>query len=246
VSAVLRASKIMRVSRAHPGVFARYHRGDPGFLDGLWNGIKGAATGFLAGGPIGAVLGGTQGLVSGSSKKSVGGKIGGFAGSMLGKLTANRTSSMPGAGVALAAPVSVATAGIFGFGDPTKPKPPLMPGADGRDTDGGIPGPGEWMAGMGVRHKSAYSNGGCPAGYHPNKTGYYTKQGYVAAGTQCVRNRKRNPLNPRAASRALSRLTGTKKAMKSIDRMMNKIGGGSRSVRVSSFGKRKRGGCGCK
>jgi hypothetical protein len=239
VSAVLKAAKISRINRAHPGVFSRYHRGDPGILDSIWNGIKGAATGFMAGGPVGAILGGTQGL---AGQKNAGTNVA----ATLQRFTGGRSVTQAGPGLAAPVAVNVATAGIFGFGDPTKPKPPLMPGADGRDTDGGIPGPGEWMDSMGVRHKSAYANGGCPSGYHVNKSGYYTRQGYVAPGTQCVKNRKRNPLNPRAASRALSRLTSTRKAMRGIERLMNKIGG-SRPARVSAapFGRKKKG-CGCR
>jgi hypothetical protein len=227
VSAVLRVAKIMRASRAHPGVFARYHRGDPGFLDGLWNGIKGAVGGLISGGPAGAIVGGVAGLA--------GGRKGSSGTSFFGKALTQMRSAGPGVG--LAAPVSVGVAGMlpFGFGDPPK-KPPLMPGADGRDTDGGIPSVTEWMSGQGVRHKSAYATGGCPSGYHVNKTGYYTRQGYVAPGSQCVRNRKRNPLNPRAASRAMARLEGAKKATRSIQKFF-----GGTKLRAHSHG-----GCGCR
>jgi len=44
-----------------------------------------------------------------------------------------------------------------------------------------------------------------PGGYHWNKGTYWTKQGVVFAGTKLVKNRRMNPLNPRALSRAIRR-----------------------------------------
>ena len=227
MSAVLKAHKIMRVSRAHPGVFARYHRGDPGFLDGLWNGIKGAATGFLTGGVGGAIVGGAAGIASGSRSST--GQPTGMLGSLIGTLTQRRTATMPGSGATavttagLAAPVGIASQ------IPLPPLPP-MPFSDprGNTTQGGTSGT-DWndRAGNGTGTP-------CRSGFHYNKSGYFTKKyGYIEKGTVCVKNRKRNPLNPRAASRALSRLSSTRKAMKGIERLMHKIGGGSKR---SSFG----------
>jgi len=57
------------------------------------------------------------------------------------------------------------------------------------------------------------------SGYHWNKTGYYTRAGYVAPGTKEVKNRRRNSLNPRALDRALSRVTSAKKASKKLSRV---------------------------
>jgi len=54
-------------------------------------------------------------------------------------------------------------------------------------------------------------------GYHWNKSGYFLMSGeYVPAGTRAVRNRRRNPCNPRAVSRALSRVKSAKRFAKSI------------------------------
>lgn len=62
--------------------------------------------------------------------------------------------------------------------------------------------------------------GGCPTGFHPNKTDYFLKNGtYVAKGTRCVKNRRRNPLNPRAADRAISRIESAKKATGRLSRV---------------------------
>jgi len=45
-----------------------------------------------------------------------------------------------------------------------------------------------------------------PRGYRLNKTGYHLKDGtYVAPGTRYVKVRRRNPANPRALRKALSR-----------------------------------------
>jgi hypothetical protein len=57
---------------------------------------------------------------------------------------------------------------------------------------------------------------GCAQGHHPNRSGYFTRDGYVAKGTRCVRNRKRNPLNPRALDRSMSRLASAGKALKGL------------------------------
>lgn len=56
-------------------------------------------------------------------------------------------------------------------------------------------------------------------GTHLNRTGYHLKDGtYVAPNSRCVKNRRRNPLNPRALSRAMGRLSSAKKAIKALDR----------------------------
>lgn len=51
----------------------------------------------------------------------------------------------------------------------------------------------------------------CPSGAHPNKSTYWLNNGTrVEKGTRCVRNRRRNPMNPRALSRAISRVDAGK------------------------------------
>ncbi len=55
----------------------------------------------------------------------------------------------------------------------------------------------------------------CPPGCHPNKADYFLKGGsFVAEGTRCVTNRRRNPLNPRALDRAAGRLRSAQRAVK--------------------------------
>jgi len=61
---------------------------------------------------------------------------------------------------------------------------------------------------------------GCASGFHPNKSSYFLKDGtFIQKETRCVKNRRRNPLNPRAASRAISRLESAKKAVTRINRI---------------------------
>lgn len=66
-----------------------------------------------------------------------------------------------------------------------------------------------------------FGNGfGCAVGFHPNKSSYFLKDGtFIQKGTVCVKNRRRNPLNPRAASRAIGRIEAAKKATRSLDRI---------------------------
>ena len=60
----------------------------------------------------------------------------------------------------------------------------------------------------------------CPTGHHPNKSDYFLKDGtFVQKGTQCVKNRRRNPLNARAADRAISRIESAKRATKRLGRV---------------------------
>lgn len=62
---------------------------------------------------------------------------------------------------------------------------------------------------------AAAAGGCCPAGYHLNKSGYHLLSGiYVPPGSRCVKNRRQNPLNPRAAHRAGTRLRSAAKAAK--------------------------------
>jgi hypothetical protein len=58
---------------------------------------------------------------------------------------------------------------------------------------------------------------GCAAGFHPNKADYFLKDGtFIAKGSVCVRNRRRNPLNPRALDRAGGRVESFGNAIKAM------------------------------
>jgi len=52
---------------------------------------------------------------------------------------------------------------------------------------------------------------GCPKGFHPNRSDYYTAAGFVARESKCVRNRRRNLSNGRANTRSLRRMAAWEK-----------------------------------
>jgi hypothetical protein len=55
-------------------------------------------------------------------------------------------------------------------------------------------------------------NGGKPSGYHANKSSYWLMDGtFIEKGTRWVKNRRRNPANARALSRAIGRIDLGKK-----------------------------------
>jgi len=61
---------------------------------------------------------------------------------------------------------------------------------------------------------------GSMAGYHLNKSDYFLRNGtFVQKGTKYVKNRKRNPANARATSRAISRVVGAKRYATSLQRI---------------------------
>jgi hypothetical protein len=102
--------------------------------------------------------------------------------------------------------------------------PALVPGV-GMVANGG----NQTQSGFGG--SSTTTAAACERGYHRNKTGYYSKKyGYIPAGSVCVKNRKRNPLNPRALSRSIARISSAKNAAAFLSR-----------VTV-----REKAGCGCK
>lgn len=105
--------------------------------------------------------------------------------------------------------------------------PSLMGGGGGRQTSparglaprGALPRPpgarfstGGTMGGPASMPPSMNGERGCHSGYHLNKSGYWLKSGqYVPPRSRCVKNRRRNSLNPRALDRAIGRLEGAKK-----------------------------------
>jgi len=59
----------------------------------------------------------------------------------------------------------------------------------------------------------------CPSGFHPNKSDYYTQEGFVPEGTRCVKNRTRNFMNPRAINAAVTRISGAKRGQEVLKRI---------------------------
>lgn len=73
---------------------------------------------------------------------------------------------------------------------------------------------------------------GCPKGHRPNKSDYFLRDGtFVAAGTRCVKTRRRNPANARATSRAISRVDGAKRMQHTL--------AGIETKKYTKAGKRK-------
>jgi len=169
----------------------RQYRGDPGLF------------GFL-----GKAIGGIAGLVS----KVVPGPLGAVAGGVSALLKPKNPSLK-----ALVLPASVAP--TLSYGTPQGQYPDSVVTQPG--TTFSLPGVGPFLQtgggsttyyGGGGGTAVAPSGAGCMKGHHLNKAGYYTKQGYVAPESRCVKNRRRNPLNARALSRSLARISSAKNA----------------------------------
>lgn len=80
--------------------------------------------------------------------------------------------------------------------------------------------PGVAINPFGPQTAAPIATNGKVAGHHLNKSDYWLKDGtFVPKGTKWVKNRRRNPLNAKAASRAISRLESAKKATKRINRI---------------------------
>lgn len=71
----------------------------------------------------------------------------------------------------------------------------------------------------------------CPSGFRPNKSSYFTLAGFVPKGTRCVRRRRRNPMNPRALDRAISRVDSGKRLQSKLAEIT--------TAKFTSSGKRK-------
>lgn len=187
-----------------------YAKGDPGLFGFLGGVVKGAVGGFLTGGPAGAILGGAAGAVSGIAGRPI---------------SVAKTAAM--------SPVQIAsTLPILRRTTPASILPPLpsqtptfsgvqIGGPSGVQVGTSRPGVGTAVAPTGPGVTGALVGAGagtpCVAGYHYNKSRYYsTRYGVVEKGSVCVKNRRRNPLNPRALSRAMSRVKSAQKAVRCL------------------------------
>ncbi len=175
------------------------YQGDPGLLGGIVNFIGGAATGLLSGGPLGAIKGGISSLLPKQTTPVI-----------RSQTPIPQGSALPGTGIQIQLPKAGPSgidlggikAGTFG--------PAALPsnGFGGVQSGSSSTAPGAKL---------------CIAGHHINKSTYLTRNGIVQAGTACVKNRRMNPLNPRAASRAMRRLDGFSRATRSVEKMMTRI-----------------------
>jgi len=174
-------------------------RGDPGILD-VFKRLGRGAAGFLAGGPVGAAAG--------------------------------FLAPTGGARVGLPSPNQVGGPGTIGPGlVPGGGRIPILsvPGVRGifeQLIPGGATGlqlAGAGLAGAVPAHGHP---GGCPSGFHPNKSTYMTQAGLVAKGTRCVRNRRRNLSNGRANTRALRRMAAWDKQERRLGKTLKAIARG--------------------
>ena len=177
-------------------------RGDPGLFGDIGKFFGGVATtvgGFLPG-PAGTILTKAGSLISGT----------------------NTAIGRP-VSVAAAQPILVAGSGFVSqdrsiqerLQDVFRVDDPFF---------GGEPGAQVTLFGGRSRNGSTAvargENGACMSGFHLNKASYFLKDGTrILKGTVCVKNRRRNPLNDRAASNAIRRLEGARKAIKNIQRV---------------------------
>jgi len=195
-------SGAMRIAKANL-------RGDPGIF-----GFIGKAVGAVAGvvskvmpGPIGAIAGVANKLLAGNGKP-VNPSISSASTGSVAVLKMTQPA-MP------ALPQQVSQTGLVNINRPGAG--PVLQMGPGNQTQSGFGG-------------TSSTGAACERGYHRNKTGYYSQRyGWIPAGSVCVKNRKRNPLNPRALSRSMARLSSAKKAAKFL---------GQVTVREK--------GCGCK
>lgn len=177
---------------------ARFAQGDPGLFGSIFKGITGAVGGFLTGGPAGAVIGAASSVLG---KKSI--------------AQAKATTLMSPTHTAILTRTA---------------SPPMFPQAPGGAPFSGVSiGPGGVQIGTARQLAPAPQAGTtgalvgkgagtpCQSGYHYNKSRYYsTRYGVVEKGSVCVKNRRRNPLNPRALSRAMSRVKSAQKAVRCL------------------------------
>lgn len=205
MSALMKAAKLIQLTGGQRVVQRAAHRGDPGILGFLGNAL-GSVAKMIPG--VGTIVQGIDTVAHlGTAVATSGAKLPSLAG-------------MGGTAGLLSAVNKAST-----FSNPVSsvlPPLPQLPGigsllSGGNTTQQGTTGA---VVGTPTQHVP------CAKGYHYNKTGYYTKRyGYIERGTVCVKNRRRNPLNPRAASRAMARLSSAKKATSFLGRVSIRSGG---------------------
>lgn len=124
--------------------------------------------------------------------------------SFLGKIAKKAVSFIPGVGPLISTGIDLVSGALGG----RKPAPiaalgPLPAIAGGLRAAPRAPGAAAIAVEPGI---------GCPKGYHANKSAYYLMDGsFVEKGTKCVKNRRRNPMNARALSSAITRVNGGKR-----------------------------------
>lgn len=185
-------SMAMKVARAGPGraMPGTGYRGDPGLFGFLGN----------VGKTLGrAALGGLSGLASGGPLGIAGGVVRAFQ--PKGVKPIRLSGPMGFGGQPFQMPRGAPVPGVVG-----RIQRALPGGATGFQTNGGPPGPGYRL------NKSDYFVKANPM--DPNSPGVF-----VPEGTRWVKIRHRNPLNPRALSKAIGRVGSAKKATTMLGRI---------------------------
>lgn len=216
-------------------VLRRSYRGDPGLFD-IFKSVGGAV--------LNAATGGVSGLLTSAYKA----------------ITAKPTPPPPPPGTALITqtPTLPTTRGTIagavggpGIGGSISLGPAGFRLAGGATAGGGAAGVGSLNmddTGGDTTAAQAATPVCTIKGYHFNKRGYFTKAGYVPAHSKCVKNRRRNPLNPRALHRAASRMIGFQSAATKIEKSLHKLVKRSPATRRLAAPARSSGhkpGCGC-
>lgn len=200
----------MAIKSARAGVSVGTAMGDPGLFGFLGKAVKGI-TGLVSKalpGPIGAAAGAVSRVLPGTGRgtpRVVSARQAGVS-PMLG-----RTAALGGAGL---------VAGTLGgaFGGNGRCGPGQVRVGNRCVSPGDVfPGGAPFISPAGP---AAGTQIACPSGFHPNKQSYRLKDGtFVPKGSKCVKNRRRNPLNPRALDRAISRVSSAKRASKKLSRI---------------------------
>jgi len=169
--------------------------GDPG-LFGFFKGVGKAALATVTGGPLAGVRSAATSIVSSfqpsratpTQRAEALGFTGSRRASFLSLPSVAQTALFDNVGQAFQGPTQVPRPGVKAF------------------FERGIPGGASGM--MGGPADSAQ-----PAGYHANKSSYFLQDGtFIPKGSIWVKNRRRNPLNPRALSSSMARITSFKGA----------------------------------
>lgn len=189
----------------------------------LLGGILKGVGGFITGGPAGAIAGVASELFKPKQSSPT------SYGAPPTTATVDRLRQIAATQPILRPAINVATAYPPQFPDSTKTTSGVaLPGGIlvGKQTTTYGPGFGSPPP-MLPAPQQASPGQGCHKGYHLNKTGYYSRKrgGWVPAGTVCVKNRRRNPLNPRALSRSISRISSAKNAARFLSRVTVREGG---------------------
>ena len=190
MSANIKASKMRTNASGMPGV---------GSVRPLPAGMYRGDPGFF-GDLWGGIKGAATGLVTGGPLGAIGGAIGGFTGASRDPAPPQITPMLNPRSPFQSAPTGIRVGGLGPGG-----AAPYI----GLDRSGGGASPAQ----------RAGKPSGTP-GYHWNKSGYFLKSGqWIEAGTKEVRNRKMNPLNPRAVKTSMTRLGRAKTASKDLSRV---------------------------